>query len=129
MTESWNFWNSRIFDNWEIVETIEFMKDFKGIDQLGLALDELLVLIKSTHDDKFRLNMLKALQYCNLKIIPLFTPLIETKISTQKAFFKLFKLKDLLKYHIIAGGQSTLVEVAAKDSKKFNQAILSVLDA
>ena len=62
MADSWNFWNSRIFDNWKIVESIEFMKDFNGIDKLGLALDELLVLIKSTHDDSFRLKILKALQ-------------------------------------------------------------------
>ena len=56
-------------------------------------------------------------------------PIIQNGMSLDKAFYKIFKLKDLLRYWIIADGKTTVVDIAVKDCKKFNQAILSMLDA
>ena len=129
MTDSWNFWNSRIFNNWKIVENLEFVKDFNGIDRLGLALDELLVLINCAHDDLMRLQMLKALQECKLRIIPIIGSLLGHGDIGHEALLKVFKLKDLLKYWIITEERTFMVQVPVRDCKKFNQATLSILDA
>ena len=45
MASCWSFWTDRIFNNMKKVESLEFVKEFNGIDRLGLALDELLSLM------------------------------------------------------------------------------------
>ena len=61
VADSWDFWNGRVFSNWKLVESLEFIKDFKGIDQNNWSFDNLVVLLKYMDDNKMRLELLKCL--------------------------------------------------------------------
>ena len=60
--DSWSFWNEKIYKNWGIIESLRFIKRFRGIDGLGYELKELLAMILHIDDPLLRLKVLKALQ-------------------------------------------------------------------
>ena len=61
MNNSWSFWNDRIFDNWHLIESLFFIKEFKGIDALGATFAELMALILNIPDYSKRLKLFKSI--------------------------------------------------------------------
>ena len=73
LEQSWEFWNNRIFHHWQIIENLMFLKDCKGLDELGLDCWEIYALILSIEDPLKRLKILQSLRNGTLEIKPVFS--------------------------------------------------------
>ena len=45
MEKSWTHFNNQIFENWKLIESLMFIKEYKGADELGFTFDELYALL------------------------------------------------------------------------------------
>jgi len=104
-----------------------FVKEFRGIDELGLTFWELMSFIKLICDFSKRLRILKSLQEGDFWIAPVFSvPDISNKWA-KLAYDKLIKRAERRKYWLFTKNEKILITVPRRDFTTFINATLSLL--
>ena len=61
LATSWSFWSKKVFKHWDLIDTLQFIKTFPGIDKLEYKIEELLAIILSIPNAQTRLKVMKAM--------------------------------------------------------------------
>ena len=127
MTDSWKFWNGRIFDTWKVISSLLFIKEFKGIDKLGFDFEDMVALLYTIFDYEKRIIILKALQNDELAITPVFPPPFFGSKLVKKAFYKIIQPKYLKKFWLTMKEESFMVDVTDANISHFVFATFTIL--
>ena len=127
MEKSWNHYNNQIYENWKLIESLKFIKEYKGADKLGFTFDELHALLQSVEEPLRRFKLLQSIQAGRVRIYPVFQPYDITNKSLRDIFRRFFNKKDRRRYWIHTADETFMVDVDEKHLKHFVHASLSAL--
>ena len=104
-----------------------FLKDCKGLDELGLNIWEIYALILSIEDPLKRLKVLQSLRDGDLEIQPVFSYPYHWGAKARATYNMIIGKKEKRKFWLITKDMAIRVDVSAKYIKDFTHASLSML--